>query len=77
MVSACVLIRTEKGKYDNVVESVQNLKEVKNIFSVLGRFDVVVDLESDNYQQLCNTTMRIGRISGVIFTETSVEVIGE
>ena len=74
MISACVLIRTERGKFDEVTERIKKLKEVKNAFPVLGRFDVVVDLETKDYGTLASVILRMGNMAGVIFTETLPEV---
>ena len=74
MVSACVLIRTERGRFDEVTERIKKLKEVKNAFPVLGRFDVVVDLETKDYETLASAVLRLGNMAGVIFTETLPEV---
>lgn len=74
MLSACVLIRTGYGRWDDVVKSFRQLKEVKRIFSVLGRYDVVVDLEVSDFAELSSTVLRMGRFAGVVFTETLVEI---
>jgi len=74
MISACVLIRTERGKFAEVTERLKQFKEVKNAFAVLGRYDVVVDLEAADFKALGSVVLRLGRIAGVIFTETLVEV---
>ena len=74
MVSACVLIRTEHGKYENVVKSISQIRGVKRVFPVLGRYDVVADVEAANMRELGSIVLRMGRISGVVFTETLVEV---
>jgi DNA-binding Lrp family transcriptional regulator len=74
MISACILIRTERGKFDEVTERIKKLKEVKNAFPVLGRFDVVVDLETKDYGTLASVVLRMGNMAGVIFTETLPEV---
>ncbi|MDW8044393.1 MAG: Lrp/AsnC ligand binding domain-containing protein [Nitrososphaerota archaeon] len=75
MVSACVLIRSEKGRYSEVVERVKQFKEVKRAFPVLGRYDVVVDVEAESFEKLGSTILRIGQLAGVVFTETMVEVV--
>jgi DNA-binding Lrp family transcriptional regulator len=62
MISACVLIRAERGKFDEVARNLKQIPEVKNAFSVLGRYDIVADIEAPN------------RLSGVVFTETLPEV---
>lgn len=74
MVSACVLIRTEHGRFKDVVKSISQLRGVKRIFPVLGRYDVVVDVEAVDMRELGLTVLRISRLSGVVFTETLVEV---
>ncbi|MCW4045422.1 MAG: Lrp/AsnC ligand binding domain-containing protein [Candidatus Bathyarchaeota archaeon] len=74
MLSACVLIRTVHGKFDNVVASIRQLKAAKRVFPTLGRYDAVVDLEAANLQELNSTVLRLGCIAGVVFTETLVEI---
>jgi len=74
LLSACVLIRTGHGRFEDAVGSIRKLKGVKKVFPVLGRFDVVVDLEASNIKELGSTVLRMGKISGVVFTETLVEI---
>jgi len=74
LLSACILIRTERGRFEDVVGSIRHLKGVKRVFPVLGRYDVVVDLEASNFEELGSTVLRMGKISGTVFTETLVEI---
>ena len=74
MVSACVLIRTSHGKFEEAVERIRQVKGVKVAFPVLGRYDVVADIECEDMSELGSTVLRIGRLSGVVFTETLVEI---
>lgn len=74
MLSACVLIRTERGRFEEVVGSIRKMKGVKRVFPVLGRYDVVVDLEVGNFKEMGSTVLRIGRVSGAVFTETLIEI---
>jgi uncharacterized protein with GYD domain len=74
MISACILIRTERGRFDEVVERMKQFKETRNVMAVLGRYDVVVDVEVPNYETLGNIVMKMGRIGGVVFTETLPEI---
>ena len=74
LVSACVLIRTLIGKYEEAVKMIQQIKGVQKVFPVLGRYDVVVDVGDMNPQDLGQTVLRIGKIAGVVFTETLVEI---
>lgn len=52
MISACILIRTERGRFDEVVERMKQFSETKNVIAVLGRFDVVVEIEVPDYDSL-------------------------
>ena len=74
MLSACVLIRTVRGKFEDAVKSIRQLKPVKRVFPTLGRYDAVVDLEASDLKELNDTVLRLGCIAGVVFTETLVEI---
>ena len=74
MLLVCVLIRTSHGKDSDVVRSLGKLEGVKRIFPVLGRYDVVVDLEVSDFKKLGKTIMRMGSFYGVVFTETLIEI---
>ncbi|NIN53241.1 MAG: hypothetical protein GTN80_08685 [Nitrososphaeria archaeon] len=74
LISACVLIRSRRGEFDEVVEKIGQFKEVKRIFPVLGRYDVVIDLEAQDTASLGSAVLRMSRMAGVVFTETLVEV---
>ena len=74
MIGACVLIRTESGRFDEVVNRMKQFTEVKKVFAVLGRYDVVADLETESYKNLGEVIMKMGKIGGVVFTETLAEV---
>lgn len=74
MVEACVLIRTERGKFVEVVQKIKQLKGIKDAYPVLGRFDAVVHVFASDGKELGDIVMKIGNMSGVVFTETLVEV---
>ncbi len=74
MVSACVLIRTSGGKFEDVVKMILQIKGVERVFPVLGRYDVVVDMGDMDHRDLGSAALRIGKMVGVVFTETLVEI---
>ena len=76
MLSACVLIRTTHGRFEDVVEFLGQLEGVKRIFPTLGRYDVVVDLEAADLNALDAAVLKMGKFAGVVFTETLVEIKG-
>ena len=74
MLSACVLIRTSHGKFEEAAKRIRQLEGVQRVFPVLGRFDAVADIEAADLSKLGSTVLRIGKLSGVVFTETLVEI---
>jgi DNA-binding Lrp family transcriptional regulator len=74
MVEACVLIRTEKGKFVDVIEKIKGLERVVDVYPVLGRYDVIVHVSAPDGKELGKTVLKIGNMSGAVFTETLVEV---
>jgi uncharacterized protein with GYD domain len=74
LISACVLIRTEHGKFQEVTDRLKQLKEIKDVFAVHGRFDVVADVEAPDFESLGSAVLRLNRMAGVVFSETAVEV---
>jgi DNA-binding Lrp family transcriptional regulator len=74
MTSACMLIRTEKGKYQEVVDRLKQIPSVRSAYPVLGRYDIVADIESTDGKELGNAILKVNRLAGVIFTETMPEV---
>jgi len=76
VLSACVLVRSERGKFETVTARLRQLPQVKRAFAVLGRFDIVADLEATDGRELGRAVLKINRISGVIFTETLPQVEG-
>jgi len=79
MISACVLIRTERGKFEDVVKRLKVIPEVKVAFSVLGRYDIAVEMEAQDSKHLGKAIIRANHMAGVVFTETlpEVEYFGE
>lgn len=57
-----------------VVERLKQFKETKNAFTTLGRYDVVVDVEASDFRSIGEVVLRMGKVGGVVLTETLVEV---
>ena len=74
MISACILIRAERGKFEEVSERLKQIPEVVSAFSVLGRYDIVVDVQARNGKALAHAVLKANRLGGVVFTETLPQV---
>jgi DNA-binding Lrp family transcriptional regulator len=76
MLSACILIRTERAKFEEVAKRLKQIREVKIAFPVLGRYDIVVDIEAATSKELGRAVLKANRLAGVVFTETLPQVEG-
>ncbi len=74
MVSACVLIRTERGRMEEIAKKLKQIPEVRRAFPVLGRYDIVAEIEARDSKQLAKAVTKTNRLAGVVFTETLPEV---
>jgi DNA-binding Lrp family transcriptional regulator len=74
LISACILIRAERGKFEEVANKLKQIPEVKEAYSVLGRYDIVVDVEAPDSKALAHAIVKANRLGGVVFTETLPEV---
>jgi uncharacterized protein with GYD domain len=57
-----------------VTEAFGQFKQIKQTFPIHGRYDIVADVEADDFESLGNTVLKMNRIAGVVFTETAVEI---
>jgi DNA-binding Lrp family transcriptional regulator len=73
MVSACVLICCEPGKYSDVAKKIKGLKGVVRAFSTSGRWDVIAEIEAADMKALTDVALKINGLAGVRATETLVE----
>jgi len=75
MVSACILICCEPGKYPDVTKRVKEVKGVTRAFSTNGRWDVIAEVEAADMKALTKAALRINGFAGVRATETLVEAV--
>ncbi len=74
-VLAIIGINAESKKRDEVYEALYQMKEVRSVFEVTGRYDFIVYLKARNIQDLHSLiTDKIGGISGVTYTETFISL---
>ena len=73
MVSAVVLLNTERGKINEVAEKLANMEGISEVHSVAGRYDLVAVLrvaDNDSLAELVTNKMLL--IHGISNSETLI-----
>jgi DNA-binding Lrp family transcriptional regulator len=72
---AFLLINTDLGEGEELENSLKDIPEVREVFSVYGVYDLVVKLEAKTMQQLKDTiTTKIRRLNHVRSTLTMIVI---
>ncbi|MFA5141083.1 MAG: Lrp/AsnC ligand binding domain-containing protein [Elusimicrobiota bacterium] len=73
MVTGLVLVRLMPGKEKEVLQRLKQTQGVSHVSAVFGRWDLVLDMETDDLPSLSATVVNhIRNIPGVLSTETLV-----
>lgn len=73
MVSAIVLLNTERDKVKQVAEQLTELKGISEVFSVAGRFDLVAILRVANSEAMADlVTEQMLQVDGITESETMI-----
>lgn len=75
---AVILVSVEATKLSEVLDKVKKVSEVKEVFSVAGRADIVAIIEAKDLNGLSKISIKLNSIQGVSTTETLIEAkVGE
>jgi DNA-binding Lrp family transcriptional regulator len=73
MVTAIVLIRADIQRIPEVAETIAQLPEVSEVYSVTGGFDLVAMVRVRGHEELADVIPgRLNKVAGVTHTETHV-----
>jgi DNA-binding Lrp family transcriptional regulator len=73
MVTGLVLVRLMAGKEKNALSRLKEIKGVSHVTAVFGRWDLVLDIETEDVGTLSNVVVRdIRAAPGVLSTESLV-----
>ncbi len=73
MVSALVLLKTKRGKVNEVGEKLATLPGITQVYSVGGRYDLIAVLRvNDNHQMAELVTEKMLLIEGITDSETLI-----
>lgn len=73
MVTGLVLVRLMAGKEKGALAQIKATRGVSHVTAVFGRWDLVLDIETDDLSTLSNVVVRgIRAIPGVLSTESLI-----
>jgi len=70
MLNACVLIKTIPTRIAATLSEVKKFKQVRKVYAVYGRWDIVAFMDVSEYRELKEITAQINAMKGVRSTET-------
>ncbi len=73
MITGLVLVRLQAGKENQTMSKIKDIKGISHVSAVYGRWDLVVDIETDDLPQMSRLVVeKLRTIPGVLTTETLV-----
>ena len=73
MLSAIVLLMTERDKTNKVAEAIADMESVSEVYSVAGRYDLAVIVRATDNDQLAKVvTEHIRNVPGITSSETLI-----
>jgi len=74
-INAMIGLNTDIKQRDNILEKINDIPETREIQEVTGRFDIMMGIRAKSLDDLHEVvTGNIGKIDGVVHTETFVEM---
>ena len=73
MVTALVMLNVERKHIQNVSQSLVDMKQVTEVYSVAGRYDLVAIVRVNNNAEIADTiTGKFSTLEGITATETLI-----
>ena len=73
MITGLVLVKLQAGREHQTLSKIKEIKEVSHVSAVYGRWDLVVDIETDDLPKMSQLVVgKLRMIPGVLSTETLV-----
>lgn len=73
MITGLVLVKLQAGKENQALTKIKEIKGISHVSAVYGRWDLVVDLETDDLPTMSKLVVeKLRTIPGVFATETLV-----
>ncbi|HUK99402.1 MAG TPA: Lrp/AsnC ligand binding domain-containing protein [Nitrospirota bacterium] len=73
MVTALVLLKIQRNKVNAVAEALAEMEGISEVYSVAGRFDLIVVIRAKDNEQLAELiTDRMLQVDGILTSETLI-----
>ena len=73
MITGLVLVKLQAGREQQTLAKIKEIKGVSHVSAVYGRWDLVVDIETDDLPKMSQLVVgKLRTIPGVLSTETLV-----
>ncbi len=73
MVTAIILLNTERGKVQEVAQAMAGMPEITEVYSVGGRFDLIAMVRVRENEALAElVTKKLVEVPGITHTETNI-----
>ncbi len=73
MITAFVLLDVDVDRVPEVAETICEVEGVTEVYSVTGRYDLIVKVRVDHNEDLADVvTGHIGRVTGIVGSETVI-----
>ena len=72
MISAYILIETERRNSDKIIKELRKIENVTKISVIAGEYDIVVRVEADTLSNINKVTNKIRSISDIKSTNTHI-----
>ena len=71
MFTAFVMIQAEPDKIADIAQTIANMANVAEVYSVTGDFDILVVLRLSEFEQLADTVPdKLSKVDGILRTNT-------
>ncbi|MBS7627340.1 Lrp/AsnC ligand binding domain-containing protein [Candidatus Bathyarchaeota archaeon] len=73
LVRACILIKASPVRFNELLEAIRAMKDVRKVYVTYGRFDIVAFVEGVGNDDVARISANINQLEGVRSTETLIE----
>ena len=70
MLKGFILLNCDLGAEEYIVDELKQMQEVSNVYLILGAYDVIVEIQTENQEAFTKVNATIRKLSRIISTMT-------